>query len=74
MLCVGLLGATGHMGAPICSALLDASRKRRLELIILHHPSSETSKYPLEVEKRPIDLEGDFGRIKDAVRGLNVVM
>ena len=74
MLRVGLLGATGYMGSSYCSGLVQAFHKGQLSLIILHQPTSETSRYPPDVERRPLDLGGDVTSIKRAIQGLNVVM
>ena len=74
MLRVGLLGATGFMGSSYCSGLLQAFHKGQLCLIILHRPTAETSRYPPDVERRPLDLEGDVASIRQAIQGLNVVM
>ncbi len=75
MLTVGLLGATGYMGSAICSGLITAFRNKQLGFVILHQPSSNTSRYPSDVEKRQVDLvKGDIVEIGRAIKGLNVVM
>ena len=63
------------MGSALCSGLLPAFRKRQLSLVILHHPSSDTARYPADVEKRPLDLErGDLPSLREALQGLQIVM
>lgn len=75
MLSVGLLGATGYMGGPFCSALTAASRRGQLKLVIVHRPSSDTSRYPKDIERRSVDLErGDRTETVRALSGLQVVM
>ena len=75
MISVGLLGATGYMGASFCAGLLKAHCAGELKLIVLHQPQSKLSKYPKEVEKREIDLENDsISKISDTVKDLHVVM
>lgn len=75
MLSIGLLGATGYMGSALCSGLLEAFRKQQLGFVILHRPSSDTSKYPSDVEKRQLDLEGDdVPKTRQTLKGLQVVM
>ena len=74
MLTVGLLGATGYMGAPLCSALLKAAKKGQLDFTILHRPSSNVSKFPTDAKKRVIDLDGGVEGMRTALAGLQVVM
>jgi hypothetical protein len=75
MLSVGIVGATGYMGAPFSRALLKASRKGLLRFVILHRPASDLTRYPNDVELRQIDLEqGDVASNAEKMKDLQVVM
>ena len=74
MLTVAQLGATGYMGSGFSKGLLKASRANALRYVILHRPGADLSRYPQDVEKRVIDIEGGVQDVRDALSGVQVVM
>ena len=75
MLSVGIIGATGFMGAPFARALLRAHRAGQLRFVVLHRPESDVRRFPADVDQRCIDLQnGDLATIRAALQDLQVVM
>lgn len=74
MLSVALLGATGYMGTALCAGLLQAFRDKQLNLIILHAPGSDPDKYPVEPEKRILDLDNSADALRESLKDFHFVM
>jgi hypothetical protein len=75
MTTVGLINHNGQLGSAVMSALAPHAQKGDIKLVVLHRPSSDLSKVPHGVETRVLDLEkGDKAELKEAVKGLNIVM
>lgn len=75
MLSVGIWGAAGYMGSSFSRALLKAHRSGLVRFVILHRPESDLRRYPADIEKRLIDLDGgQMASIVEKVSDLQVVM
>jgi nucleoside-diphosphate-sugar epimerase len=75
MLTVGILGATGFMGAPFARALIKAHRAGQLRFVILHRPESNVNRFPPDIDQRCIDLQnGSLDATAAALKDLQVVM
>lgn len=72
---VGILGHTGRVGSQIVKHMIGYHREGKVNLVILHRPSSNISQVPAEIETRVIDLSKDEpDQHLEAIRGLDVVM
>ncbi|WWC90937.1 uncharacterized protein L201_005875 [Kwoniella dendrophila CBS 6074] len=72
---VGFYGHSGRTGVVVTPRLLKARDEGKINLVVLHRPSSDISKLPQDLEKRVLDLEkGSEDEIKAAVKGINVLL
>lgn len=72
---VGILGINGNLGSHLFRHLVAAHDAGKLEVVVLHRPSSDLSAVPHGIEKRVLDLEkANKAEVQSAVKGLNIVM
>lgn len=72
---VGLVTHTGQISSHIYRNLLGPNNDRKIDLVVLHRPKSDTSSIPANVETRTLDLEqSSDDAVKTAVQDLNVIV
>lgn len=69
---VGLVGASGYIGAPTLKLLAQSAIAGKIILVVLHRPGRVPSvAEDKNIELRVFDPQGD---VTGAVRGINVLM
>jgi nucleoside-diphosphate-sugar epimerase len=72
---VGIIGINGNLGSHLFRHIVAAHTAGKLDVVVLHRPSSDVSSVPSGIEKRALDLEkADKAEVQRAVKGLNIIM
>jgi nucleoside-diphosphate-sugar epimerase len=73
---VAIRGHDGNVGRHVLPHLVKAHQQGLIRLVILHRPSSDTSKLPSNIELRVIDTDTEEGRkqLPKQLAGINALM
>lgn len=72
---VALLGASGDLGSNLLKPLAAAAKDGKVNLVVLHRATSDTSNVPSEVEKRVLDADNaTVEEIQAALKGVDILM
>jgi len=75
---VAVYSPTGLVGKALVPLLTNLHKEGKLNLVLIHRPSSDLSvlALPAEIETRAIDFEGetDEDKLLAAVKGIDLIM